>query len=296
MVTGQGTAEVGNAYKHGGGAARASDDGDWSESYTCNLFDWYLKEQEQMTNLTGTAQWIFKDFATPLRPNNPVPDVNQKGLLERDGTPKEGYYIFQSYWADQPMVHIFGHSWLVRWGKPDEEKMVKVFSNCREVELFVNGVSLGVKQRNLTDYPAAGLRWLVKLNEGTNTLLAIGRQGGIEVRDEIHPGYQTAVWDQPAKLTLRQIAQTNDLVTIEARVFDQHDVPCLDAVNVVRFGLAGDGQLIDDLGTTTGSRVVQLYNGRAQITLRLSGHEAVACVTSDGLPTQFVDVTNTVSD
>jgi beta-galactosidase len=60
--------------------------------------------------------------------------------------------------------------------------------------------------------------------------------------------------------------------------------------------LAGDGQLIDDLGTTTGSRVVQLYNGRAQITLRLSGHEAVACVTSDGLPTQFVDVTNTVSD
>jgi beta-galactosidase len=296
VMTGQGTAEVGNAYKHGGGAARASDDGDWSESYICNLFDWYLKEQEQMTNLTGTAQWIFKDFATPLRPNNPVPDVNQKGLLERDGTPKEGYYIFQSYWADQPMVHIFGHSWRVRWGKPDEEKMVKVFSNCREVELFVNGVSMGVKQRNLTDYPAAGLRWLVKLNEGTNTLLAIGRQGGVEVRDEIHPGYQTAVWDQPAKLTLRQIAQTNGLVTIEARVFDQHDVPCLDAVNVVRFGLAGDGQLIDDLGTTTGSRVVQLYNGRAQITLRLSGHEAVACVASDGLPTQFVEVTNAVAD
>ena len=296
VMTGQGTAEVGNAYKHGGGAARASDNGDWSESYICDLFDWYLKEQEQMTNLTGTAQWIFKDFATPLRPNNPVPDVNQKGLLERDGTPKEGYYIFQSYWADQPMVHIFGHSWRVRWGKPDEEKMVKVFSNCREVELFVNGVSMGAKQRNLTDYPAAGLRWLVKLNEGTNTLLAIGRQGGVEVRDEIHPGYQTAVWDQPAKLTLRQIAQTNDLVTIEARVFDQHDVPCLDAVNVVRFGLAGDGQLIDDLGTTTGSRVVQLYNGRAQITLRLSGREAVACVASEGLPTQFVDVTNAVSD
>jgi len=41
---------------------------------------------------------------------------------------------------------------------------------------------------------------------------------------------------------------------------------------------------------------VQLYNGRAQITLRLSGHEAVACVASDGLPTQFVDVTNAVAD
>ncbi|HWY32020.1 MAG TPA: glycoside hydrolase family 2 TIM barrel-domain containing protein, partial [Candidatus Acidoferrum sp.] len=145
IATGKGTAETANAYKRTGGSARASKDGDWSESYICNLFDWYLREQEQMTNLTGTAQWIFKDFATPLRPENPVPYVNQKGLVERDGTLKEGYYVFQSYWADQPMIHIFGHSWPVRWGKPDEEKMVKVFSNCREVELFVNGVSDGVK-------------------------------------------------------------------------------------------------------------------------------------------------------
>ena len=59
-----------------------------------NLFDWYLKEQEAMTNLTGAAQWIFKDFATPLRPENPVPRMNQKGVVERDGTPKESYYVF----------------------------------------------------------------------------------------------------------------------------------------------------------------------------------------------------------
>jgi beta-galactosidase len=242
--------------------------------------------------LTGTAQWIIKDFATPLRPENPVPRVNQKGLLERDGTPKEGYYVFQSYWADKPMVHIFGHSWPVRWGRPGEDKMVKVFSNCREVELFVNGVSAGVKQRNLTNYPAAGFHWLVKLNEDTNTLRAVGRQGDVAINDEIQVGYQTAVWDKPAKLTLRQIAQTNGIVTIETRVFDKNDVPCLDAMNTVRFGLAGDGQLMDDLGTSTGSRVVQLYNGRAQISLRLNGREAVACVSSKGLATQFLDVTS----
>jgi len=293
VATGQGTAEQGNAYKASGGSARASKDGDWSESYICNLFDWYLKEQEQMTNLTGTAQWIFKDFATPLRPENPVPRVNQKGVLERDGTPKESYYIFQSYWADQPMIHIFGHSWPVRWGKPDEDKMVKVFSNCREVELFVNGVSAGVKQRNITNYPAAGLHWLVKLKEGTNTLDAVGQRDGIKISDEINVGYQTATWDKPVKFTLRQIAQTNNVVTIEARVFDKDDVPCLDAMNLVRFGLAGDGQLLDNLGTDTGSRAVGLYNGRAQISLKLSGSQAVACVSSDGLPTQFLNVTNT---
>ena len=97
--------------------------------------------------LTGTAQWVFKDFATPLRPDNPVPRVNQKGLVERDFTLKEGYFVFQSYWAEKPMLHIYGHSWSVRWGERDEAKLVKVYSNCPEVELFVNGESAGGKQR-----------------------------------------------------------------------------------------------------------------------------------------------------
>jgi len=292
VAVGQGTAERGSAYKSKGGSARISRDGDWSESYICNLFDWYLKEQEQMTNLTGTAQWVFKDFATPLRPENPVPRVNQKGLVQRDGTPKEGYYIFQSYWADQPMIHIFGHGWEVRWGKPDEEKLVKVFSNCGKVELFVNGVSAGVKQRDIADYPAAGLHWLVKFKPGTNALHAVGWQAGKEISDEIQFGYQTTMWSKPAMLTLHQIAQTNNVAVIETRAFDQAGVPCLDAANGVRFGLTGDGQLLDNLGTVTGSRVVQLSNGRAQISLRLNGGKAVASVSSEGLPTQFLEVTN----
>src|SRR4029077_20283215 len=111
VATGAGTAEVGSAYKQTGGRARASKDGDWSESYICNLFDWHLKEQEQMTNLTGAAQWIFKDFATPLRPENPVPRMNQKGVVERDLTPKESYYVFQSYWTQKPMARVYGHTW-----------------------------------------------------------------------------------------------------------------------------------------------------------------------------------------
>jgi beta-galactosidase len=83
-----------------GGHAVAAHDGDWSETYVCNLFDWHLKEQEAMPWLAGSAQWIFKDFLTPLRPENPIPHVNEKGLLERDMTLKEGYYVFQSYWAE----------------------------------------------------------------------------------------------------------------------------------------------------------------------------------------------------
>jgi len=162
--------------------ARAPQEGDWSETYICDLFDWHLKEQETMPELTGSAQWIFKDFATTLRPGNPVPRVNQKGLVERDFTLKEGYFVFQSYWAAKFMVHIYGHSWPVRWGEPDEEKLVKVYSNCAEVELFVNGRSSGIKKRNSQDFPAAGLRWLVKFREGENVLRAVGTN---EISDEI---------------------------------------------------------------------------------------------------------------
>jgi beta-galactosidase len=295
VALGQGTAEEGKAYKANGGKPRASKDGDWSESYIINLFDWHLKEQEQMTNLSGSAQWIFKDFATPLRPENPVPRVNQKGVVERDGTPKESYYVVQSYWADQPMLHIYGHTWPVRWGKPGEAKLVKVFSNCRVVELFVNGVSVGTKHRNSADFPAAGLRWLVALKEGSNALRAVGRADAREVSDEIAVQYQTADWGSPANLTLREVRQTNGVATVEAQAFDAAGVPCLDAANTVRFGVTGDARLLDNLGTVTGSRVVQLGNGRAQIRLHLSGRNAVASAASDGLPTEFLTLTNATS-
>ena len=243
-----------------------------------------------MPNLTGAAQWIFKDFATPLRPENPVPRVTQKGVVERDGTPKESFYVFQSYWSEKPMIHIYGHTWPVRWGKAGEAKQVKVFSNCREVELFVNSVSVGTRLRNVTNFPAAGLSWNVKLNEGANTLRAVGKGQGAEVTDEIVVGYQTTVWGKPAKLALREVAQSGSVATIEVRALDSAGVPCLDAANLVRFGLTGDGELLDNLGTSAGSRAVQLCNGRARISVKLTGPSAVASVSSDGIETEFLNL------
>ena len=292
VAVGPGTAEVGSAYKGKGGAARPSKDGDWSESYMINLFDWHLREQEQMPSLTGSAQWIFKDFATPLRPENPVPRVNQKGVVERDGTPKESYYVYQSYWSDKPMVHIYGHTWPVRWGKPDEEKQVKVFSNCKDVELFVNGVSAGSRHRDITIFPASGLSWNVKLKEGDNILRAVGKNSGQDIIDEIHQEYQTKPWGKPAKITLREISRSNGTVTIEARVTDADGVDCLDAANLVRFGILGDASLIDNLGTSTGSRSLQLYNGRARISIQTSGPESIASVSSNGIDTAFLPIKN----
>jgi beta-galactosidase len=288
-VAGQPPDERGAEFQLTGGVTRASNDGDWSETYICNLFDWHLKEQETMPDLAGSAQWIFKDFATTLRPGNPVPRVNQKGLVERDFTLKEGYFVFQSYWAEQPMVHIYGHSWSVRWGDQNEAKLVKVYSNCSVVELSVNGQSVGSKERKSQDFPAAGLHWLVKFKEGENVVRAVGRRGKLEVVDQIRFVYQTQRWEKPAKFLLAEMKTVADISTLEARLVDAQGVTCLDARNFVRFALAGDGRLIENLGTSTTARKVQLYNGRAIISVQRNG-KSVVSVSSDGVPTAFLNI------
>lgn len=283
IATGQGADERDGDYFLTGGEPRVSSLGDWSETYFCDLIDWYLKCQEKMDWLTGTAQWVFKDFSTPVRPENPVPYVNQKGVLERDFTKKESYYVFQSYWTKKPMVRLYAHSMPVRWGKPGESKLVKVYSNCERAELFLNGVSLGVKVRNSQDFPCAGLRWNAVFREGANRLHVKAYQGSTVVEDAIEFEYQTQPWGAPARLELKTVEVEPGLIRLEAKAYDANGVFCPDAANFVRFAVAGEGRLIDNLGTVRGSRYVQLTNGRASIMVEVYGNTLAASVISDGL-------------
>jgi beta-galactosidase len=194
-----------------------------------------------------------------------VPYVNQKGVVERDLTPKESYYVFQSYWAKEPMIHIYGHTWPVRWGGEREKKEVLVYSNCPEVELFVNGISQGKKKRNSPDFPAVGLRLEVVYEAGANTLHAVGISKKHRVSDEVVQEYQTEKWGAPSQIALSQISLGKDTVLIQAEIRDANGIRCLDARTSVEFSLAGSGKLIQNRGTSTGSRRVQAYNGRACI-------------------------------
>lgn len=287
IATGRGADERTGDFALKGGEARASKDGDWSETYACRLIDWHLKEQETLPQLTGSAYWIFKDFSTPLRPDNPVPYMNQKGVVGRDLTPKEAYYVFQSYWAAQPMAHIYGHNWPVRWGKEGEEKTIWVYSNCPEAELFVNGKSYGVKQRNSQDFPAAGLRWQLSLHKGAYHVKVVGRKGKQTVTDEIAFEYQSARWTQPARLLLEKTIN-GDTALIKVKLVDAQNLLCLDAKDYITFSIAGDGTLIDNLGTSGGSRKVQLANGQAQISVRLNKGRSVTAAGVKGIPSAFI--------
>jgi beta-galactosidase len=188
------------------------------------------------------------------------------------------------------MAHIYGHTWPVRWGEPGEEKMVKVYSNCEEAELFLNGKSCGVKKRSSQDFPAAGLRWNVVYSAGENTLKVVAKKGKITVTDEIRQSYQTEKWGKPAQMTLQKIDQLGDIVTIEVKLLDANKIQCLDARNIVTFGLTGDGRLLDNLGTSSGSRKVELYNGRAIIRINTNNGKNFASVKCTGIKTATIEL------
>ncbi|MDF1573149.1 MAG: glycoside hydrolase family 88 protein [Bacteroidales bacterium] len=273
-----------------GGEPRVSMDGDWTESYAVNLVDWHLKEQEKMDWLTGTAYWPFKDFATPLRPENPIPYVNQKGVVQRDLTPKESYYVFKSYWTEAPMAHIYGHTWTTRWGEKDGENMVKVYSNCPSAELFLNGISQGTRERDSQDFPAAGLRWIVAFEEGENHLEVVATNDGTTVSDELKVNYMLREWEAPAQLLIEETRHKNDTADIRVLALDNHGNLCLDADNWISFGISGDGKLIDNLGTSDGARRMQMYNGRARIKVKMNQGSSVVSASSEGIPTVICNI------
>jgi beta-galactosidase len=116
----------------------------------------------------------------------------------------------------------------------------------------------------------------------------IARKGKVTVADSISFQYQTEKWSNPAKLLIEKIKEANDTVTIQAKLLDNKSVQCLDAADFIRFGLAGEGKLIDDLGTSSGSRYVQLYNGRAIIRVKMNNGKSIISAQVDGVPTEFI--------
>ena len=97
--------------------------------------------------------------------------------------------------------------------------------------------------------------------------------------------YETRTWGKPAQLQAKVThcggESSGDISMVEVQLTDAKGVPCLDAVNYIEFGLAGDGQLIESQVTSTGSRKVQAYNGRAAIRVDKRKGESVVSVRCD---------------
>jgi beta-galactosidase len=251
--------------------------GDWSESYIVNLFDYYLHVTENLEDFPGSAQWIFRDFATPLRPENPIPYVNQKGLVDMENTPKDAYYVFKSYWTIDPkFCYIESHTWDERRGTPGEKSLVKVFSNCTEVELFINGVSRGKKTRDVKKFPACGLNWEVNFTEGENNIIAQGYDTTLAASDKIEINYSTLPDGKPEFILLSQEPRPDGTFLVTAKVVDKNGRICTDFNERIYFSVLSGGRFIDLPGTPAGSSIIEMANGKAKIIFQpFSGREGV---------------------
>ncbi len=263
VVTDNGWAEQPNKLN----VKQVSSEGDWSESYIVDLFDWHLMIAEQLDWFAGSAQWAFKDFATPLRPENPIPYVNQKGLVDRAGNPKDAYYVFKSRWTNDPkFCYVESHSWTERSGRPGQTRRVRIYSNCEEVAFYLNGESLGSKRRHANEFPAGGQYWDVRFKEGQNDLLAIGcANGKIVARNSMVVHYSFEKNGTPVALKLASQPFANGNLLIQARAVDAQGRFCLDFNRRIYFDYSGDGFLLKDYGTPTRSSVIEFANGRATI-------------------------------
>lgn len=240
--------------------------GDWSENYIVDLFDWHLRISETDTTFVGNAQWAFKDFATPLRPENDIPYINQKGVMDRDGNPKDAYYVYKSYWAKKPFTYIESHTWTDREGPEDKSKTISVYSNCPRVEFFFNGKSMGVKEKDIQKFPASGLTWDVHFLKGKNSMKAIGYTNeGSQVTDTLSVNYRFEKNGTAEALTLKAEKLENGNYLLTATAIDQNNLRCLDYEERVYFQCLEGGTLLANQGTYTGSSSIKMANGKAYI-------------------------------
>ena len=243
---------------------------DWSENYIVDLFDWHLHVSEQLPWFTGSAQWIFKDFGTPLRPENPIPYVNEKGLMDRAGRPKDAYYVFKSYWnTDDPFCYIESHTWTERYGPKGKARQVCVYSNCGQVELKWNGKSLGMRKKDIRKFPAENLHWQVPFVEGENRLIALGFKNGKRVAcDTLLIHYRFSRPKPPVKLKVNARKVGAALFRITVLAVDAKGRRSLNYNKRVYFSALQGGKLQENLGTPDGSSIIEMSNGKAQILFR----------------------------
>ena len=110
------------------------------------------------------------------------------------------------------------------------------------------------------------------------------------VEDEISQEYQTAKWGREARILLTVSDFADGIRQVDVKLVDADGVPCLDSKKYVRFSIAGDGSLIENQGTSSGSRLVQACNGTARIRVRTNGGRSIVGVSSDGIESAFIAV------
>ena len=138
----------------------------------------YLPFIENTEWISGCAYWNFIDFNVAARQES-MPRVNNKGLAYNNRIWKDVAYYFKAMWRkDIPVIRIASRDWEMRTGEINKPQSIKIYSNMPEVELFINGQSIGCQK-----IANCHTVFNVILPEGISVLMAQGIKNGKTVQD-----------------------------------------------------------------------------------------------------------------
>ncbi len=235
----------------------------------------------------GIFAWTGFDYRGEPTPFEWPSVSTQFGILDTCGFKKAAFYYYQACFCTEPILKLIPH-W--NW-EPGETVRVVAATNCDKVELFLNGVSLGIQTADCCALP----EWTVPFVPGE--LTAQGYRAGVCVVSDTQ---RTA--DTPTKILAESVYPTadndgQDCIVVNCRVVDRLGNCVETADNELRFAVEGDGCL---LGTGNGdpnshsldtAAQVRLFAGRAQAIFRVlpQGRAVRISVTSPGLVSCVVE-------
>jgi len=185
--------------------------------------------------LSGLFVWTGFDYIGEPTPYLWPARSSYFGIVDLAGFPKDVYYMYQSEWTNKPVLHLLPH-W--NWKPGQTIDVWAYYNNADEVEVYLNGKSLGIKRKTGDDLHAV---WSIKYEPGT--LKAVSRKNGKVVLST-----QVSTAGKPYKIKLeadrsRISADGKDLSFITVSVLDRDNNLVPEANDLIKFKVKGAGIL-----------------------------------------------------
>ncbi|UII33036.1 DUF4982 domain-containing protein [Fulvivirga ulvae] len=233
--------------------------------------------------LSGMFIWTGFDYLGEPTPYAWPSRSSYFGIVDLAGFPKDSYYMYQSEWSDNDVLHVFPH-W--NWEGRDSVDVWAYYNHADEVELFLNGKSLGTKSKKGEDLH---VMWRVAYAPGV--LKAVSRKSGEPVLEKtvITADEPIAVKLSPDRSEIS--ADGKDLSFITVEILDKDNTPVPVGANEIHFSVEGPGKIVGvDNGDPTShlslkGDKMQMFNGKCLVVIQADrkAGEIIVRAASDGL-------------